>query len=170
MSSVFLSHNSKDKSWVRKLATRLTADGIVAWLDEAELNIGDSLIDKISAAIDEMKYVAAVISRNSIASAWVQKELSLAMSKEIRGRRVTVLPLLIERCSLPATLRDKLYADFTSPETYDSEYNKLLRVLRTGVSESAPTVSGVSAVATRIEAHDTPVQCGSWLHPIGDGA
>jgi hypothetical protein len=43
MSSVFLSHNSKDKAWVRDLAKRLTQDGVVVWLDEAELNIGDSL-------------------------------------------------------------------------------------------------------------------------------
>ncbi|WP_236848832.1 toll/interleukin-1 receptor domain-containing protein [Candidatus Thiodictyon syntrophicum] len=61
-------------------AKRLTADGVVVWLDEAEINIGDSLIDKISAAIDQMKFVAAVISSNSIGSAWVQKERSLAIS------------------------------------------------------------------------------------------
>jgi hypothetical protein len=129
MSSVFLSHNSRDKPWVRELAKRLTQDGVVVWLDEAELNIGDSLIDKISAAIDEMKFVAAVISRHSVQSVWVQKELSLAMSKEIKGRRVTVLPLLIERCDLPVALRDKLYADFTNPSSFDAEYRKLLRAI-----------------------------------------
>jgi len=51
MSSVFLSHNSKDKKWVRKLAERLTSDDVVVWIDEAELNIGDSLIEKISVGI-----------------------------------------------------------------------------------------------------------------------
>lgn len=129
MSSVFLSHNSKDKPWVKKLAERLTADGVVVWLDEAELNIGDSLIEKISSGIREMEYVAAVISRNSVESTWVQKEINLAMSKEIMGRKVTVLPLLIERCELPAALTDKLYADFTNPENFETEYLRLLRTL-----------------------------------------
>ena len=142
MSSIFLSHNSKDKPWVRELAKRLTDDGVTVWLDEAELNIGDSLIERISSAIEQMKFVAAVISPNSIGSAWVQKELSLAMSKEVKGRRVTVLPLLIANCELPASLRDKLYGDFTSPDNYQSEYNKLLRAIGVGPkSTSAPMES-----------------------------
>ena len=74
MSSVFLSHNSKDKPWVRGLAERLMADDVVVWLDEAEINIGDSLIDKIAEGIKEMKFVAAIISKNSVESSWVQKE------------------------------------------------------------------------------------------------
>ncbi len=129
MSSVFLSHNSKDKPWVRLLAQRLISDGVVVWLDEAELNIGDSLIEKIASGIKEMKFVAAILSKNSIESTWVQKEISLAMSKEISGRKVTVLPLLIEKCDLPASLSDKLYADFTNPDNYENEYFKLLRAL-----------------------------------------
>jgi len=129
MSSIFLSHNSKDKPWVRKLADRLTSDGVVVWIDEAELSIGDSLIEKIAEGIQEMRFVAAVISNNSIGSSWVQKELSLAMSKEIKGRQVTVLPLLIEKCTLPSSLTDKLYADFTSPDSFEQEYSKLLQAI-----------------------------------------
>ena len=129
MSSVFLSHNSKDKPWVRKLADRLTEDGVVVWIDEAELNIGDSLIEKIAAGIQNMRFVAAVISNNSVGSSWVQKELNLAMTKEIKGKVVTVLPLLIESCVLPNSLTDKLYADFTQAENYEREYSKLLRAI-----------------------------------------
>lgn len=129
MSSIFLSHNSKDKPWVRNLADRLTSDGVVVWIDEAELNIGDSLIEKIAEGIHEMRFVAAVISNNSISSTWVQKELNLAMSKEIKGRQVTVLPLLIENCTLPPYLTDKLYADFTNPDNFEQEYSKLLRAI-----------------------------------------
>ena len=129
MSSVFLSHNSKDKPWVRRLAERLSEDGVLVWLDEAEINIGDSLIEKIAAGIQDMKFVAAVISNNSINSSWVQKEINLAMTKEVAGRQVTVLPLLIEKCTLPASLTDKLYADFTNSNNYEAEYSKLLCAL-----------------------------------------
>ena len=129
MSSVFLSHNSKDKPFVRKLAARLGDEGIVVWLDEAVLNIGDSLIDKISEAIQDMDFVAAVISQNSIASSWVQKELSLAMSKEIDGRGVVVLPIVIDDCELPESLRDKLYADFRDPASFDRSLEKLLKAM-----------------------------------------
>jgi hypothetical protein len=43
MSSIFLSHNNKDKIFTRKLARDLKYAGIKVWLDEAELKIGDSL-------------------------------------------------------------------------------------------------------------------------------
>ena len=138
MSSVFLSHNSKDKPWVRTLAERLIADEVIVWLDEAEINIGDSLIEKISAGIQDMKFVAAIISKNSVESSWVQKEISLAMSKEIAGREVTVLPLVIDNCELPISLSDKLYADFTNPNDFETSYSKLLRAL--GVKEAPKAI------------------------------
>lgn len=143
MSSVFLSHNSNDKPWVRNLADRLTSDGVVVWIDEAELNIGDSLIEKIAEGIHEMRFVAAVISSNSINSSWVQKELTLAMSKEIKGRQVTVLPLLIENCTLPPFLTDKLYADFTNPDNFEQEYSKLLRAIGVHVARQNTHVKEV---------------------------
>ncbi len=108
MPSIFLSHNSSDKPFVRQLAERLTAAGAVVWLDEAELQIGDSLIERISDAVETIDFVAAILSPRSVTSRWVKKELSLAMNKEISGRRVTVLPILIEPCDLPDSLRDKL--------------------------------------------------------------
>lgn len=76
MPSVFLSHSHGDKAFVRGLADRLTQAGAVVWLDEAALNIGDSLIERISEAIQEMEYVAAILSPRSVKSNWVQKELS----------------------------------------------------------------------------------------------
>lgn len=148
MSSIFLSHNSKDKPWVRKLADRLTSDGVVVWIDEAELNIGDSLIEKIAEGIQEMRFVAAVISNNSISSTWVQKELNLAMSKEIKGRQVTVLPLLIENCTLPPSLTDKLYADFTNPDNYEQEYSKLLHAIGVHAASQKTQLKEVKAAET----------------------
>lgn len=138
MSSVFLSHNSKDKPWVRNLAERLIADEVIVWLDEAEINIGDSLIEKISTGIQDMRFVAAIISKNSVESSWVQKEISIAMSKEIAGREVTVLPLVIDNCELPVSLSDKLYADFTDPDSFEISYSQLLRAL--GVKETPKAI------------------------------
>lgn len=159
MSSVFLSHNSKDKPWVRVLAQRLMSDSVVVWLDEAEINIGDSLIDKISEGIKEMRFVAAIISKNSVESSWVQKEISIAMSKEIAGRKVTVLPLVIDNCELPSSLSDKLYADFTKPEKFEESYDKLLRAI--GVKKTVSSIQEqkkdvLSTVSATKASHSIP--------------
>ena len=104
--------------------------------DEAEINVGDSLITKISKAIQEMDFVAAVISKNSIGSEWVNKELSLAMNKEINGRKVVILPILIDDCPVPSFIADKAYADFRLPQNYDDAYFHLFKAINKHKAES----------------------------------
>jgi hypothetical protein len=127
--SIFLSHSSTDKPFVRRLAERLTESGVRVWLDEAQLQVGDSLIDKISEAIRGVDFVVAVISKHSLKSPWAKKELSLAITKEIKGQKVVVLPALIDDCEVPASLEDKVYADFRDPQQFDQAANKLLRAM-----------------------------------------
>ncbi len=145
MPSIFLSHSRKDKSFARKLADKLSLRGVNVWLDEAELKVGDSLIQKISEAIEKTDYVVAVLSHNSVSSPWVKKELAIAMTQEINGRKVKVLPLLLENCRIPAFLKDKLYADFSNPKNSDVAFSKLLDAI--GVSK--PTVTYVRQAAVR---------------------
>lgn len=133
MPSVFLSHSSKDKFFVRELAEKLRSYDIQVWLDEAELNIGDSLTEKIGAAIEEADYLCVVLSQNSINSQWVQRELQVAMQKELEEKRVVVLPLLLEKVDIPPFLRDKKYADFTDYNEYEESIALILRSL--GVPE-----------------------------------
>lgn len=128
---IFLSHTAADKPFVRKLRDDLLAHGVPrVWVDEAEIEIGDSLIAKIEEGIKETRYIGVVLSPQSIEAPWVKKELDVAMNRKIRGGEVVVLPLLYEKCSLPDFLQGKLYADFTDPDTYGDVLDKLLRKLR----------------------------------------
>lgn len=127
MTSVFLSHNSQDKPFVRRLANDLDAHGVKCWIDEAEIKVGDSLIEKIRQGLDSMSYVAVVLSPNSVNSAWVQKEVDVAMNQEILGRQVKVLPLLYRKCDLPGFLLGKKYADFTKDERYEVALEDFVR-------------------------------------------
>lgn len=84
--SVFLSHNHKDKDFVRRLASDIESHGIRVWLDEAEMNIGDSLIQKIREGIDNVDYFAVILSNNSVKAPWVENELDVAMNYQIAGK------------------------------------------------------------------------------------
>ncbi len=111
--SIFLCHSSSDKPFVRSLASHLREYDIDVWIDEAEIRVGDSLIEKISSGISRCEYLAAVLSRKSVRSEWVRRELNIALTQEIRGRRVKVLPLVLEKCRMPAFLLDKKYINFS---------------------------------------------------------
>lgn len=128
---IFLSHTGLDKPFVRRLREDLLAHGVPrVWVDEAEIEIGDSLIAKIEEGMKVCRFIGVVLSTKSIEAPWVKKELDIAMNREIAGEEVVVLPLLYEKCELPAFLSGKLYADFTDPATYEDVLSKLLRRLR----------------------------------------
>ncbi|WP_287919302.1 toll/interleukin-1 receptor domain-containing protein [Comamonas sp.] len=128
---IFLSHTSADKPFVRQLRKDLLERGVPrVWLDEAEIEVGDSLIAKIEEGLKETRYIGVVLSATSINAPWVKKELDIAMNREIASGEVVVLPLLYEKCNIPVFLDGKLYADFTKSDDYVDALAKLLRRLR----------------------------------------
>jgi TIR domain len=124
--SVFLSHTAADKPFVRKLARDLDNHGVKYWLDEAEIKVGESLIEKIGQGLDEVDYVAVILSPHSVASPWVQREVDVAMNQEIHGRKVKVLPIMYRHCQLPGFLLGKFYADFTEESKYTDAFKRLV--------------------------------------------
>lgn len=106
--SIFVSYAHEDAGLASSFASALEAKGARVWLDQGELLIGDSLIERISEAIAEFDFVAALVSATSVNSNWCRKEIALAMSKQLRrgGRRVTVLPLRVGDVLMPPSLTD----------------------------------------------------------------
>lgn len=111
---VFISHSHKDKPFVRSLARKLTSHGVVVWLDEVELKVGESLAERISLVINKTPLLLAILSRKSVRSNWVKEELRQAMSRQIKNRRIKVLPIMKELCSVPEFLEGRVYADFST--------------------------------------------------------
>src|SRR5207248_344407 len=108
----FLSHSSKDKPFIRQLASDLAKADIDTWLDEQRILVGDSITEKIGQGLAQSDYFVIALSENSVGSAWVQKELSGALLREVERRKVVVLPIKLSDCDVPEMLKDKKYADF----------------------------------------------------------
>lgn len=124
--SIFLSHSSEDKAFVASLAADMRDANVRVWQDEAEIKVGDSLIDKIERGISESDYLGVVLSVSSVASEWVQREVRTALTQEIAGRSVRVLPLVIDDVEIPPFLLDKLYLDFREEGLYQAQLQRLL--------------------------------------------
>jgi TIR domain len=106
--SIFVSYAHEDASLAQTLATALESQGARVWIDQGELLVGDSLIERISEAIAEFDFVAALVSHASVGSNWCRKEIALAMSKQLKreARRVTVLPIRVGDVAMPPSLMD----------------------------------------------------------------
>jgi hypothetical protein len=113
---IFLCHASKDKPDVRRLALELQDLGIRAWYDAWELGPGDSLIKKIGSAITETSDFGIVVSRHSVASQWCTRELDEALSIEIASDVRKVIPIRLEKVTMPPFLKGKLYVDLSKPD------------------------------------------------------
>ncbi len=125
--SVFISYNHKDSEFVDKLAIELVRHNVKVWKDKWKISVGDSFITKIQDGIEGASYMCIVLSKNSIQSDWVKKELNAALIREVDDKKITILPILIDDCKIPLFLREKLYADFR--EDFDTGLKKILAVI-----------------------------------------
>lgn len=122
---VFVCHSHEDKPFARRLAIAIAGSGFKVWLDEAEIRVGESLIGKIEAGITGASHLVAVISRASVASRWCQEELRMALSRQIQGQPISVLPVVVDDCEVPGFLQEKKYADFRQPRNFDQALSEL---------------------------------------------
>ncbi|HTF19706.1 MAG TPA: toll/interleukin-1 receptor domain-containing protein [Chryseolinea sp.] len=131
--SVFISYSSKDKDFVDKLGIRLVTDRIKVWVDRWEINVGDSLINKIQDALGESSFLLVVLSNSFVQSEWCKKELNSGLIREIESKRVIILPVVIDDCQIPVFLKEKKYADFR--KNFESGYKELIVPLASLFSE-----------------------------------
>jgi hypothetical protein len=94
------------------------------WVDTWELNVGDSILNKVQDAIQESSALLVILSKTSVESEWCKKELSAGLMRELDEKRVVVLPVLVEDCKIPLFLREKMYADLRTD--FDRGLHKVL--------------------------------------------
>jgi hypothetical protein len=109
---IFISYSHQDKNFVDQLAAQLVRNRVYVWLDRWELHVGDSITSRIEQAITTASALLVILSKASVESAWIKREINSGLVRELEERRVVVLPVLVEDCAIPLFLRDKLYADF----------------------------------------------------------
>jgi hypothetical protein len=124
---VFISHANADKDrFVLDFATRLRSNGVDAWVDQWEMNPGDSLVDKIfEEGLKNCRAMIVVLSQYSIESKWVREELNAAVVRKIENA-TRLIPVRLDRCEVPECLKHCIWQDIVDPATYDSEFKRIL--------------------------------------------
>jgi len=111
MVSVFLSHSSKDKPFVRELADFLEKDGeIKVWLDERQIAPGQNIVACIAEGLDA-DFILLILSPDSVESNWVKEEWTDAFWEQTNSRKTKLVGVLYRDCRIPRLLRNKKYFD-----------------------------------------------------------
>lgn len=130
---VFLSHSSRDKPFVRFIGGELRECGYDPWLDERELTAGQCLSTTLKDAVQHSQQMLVFLSRQSVNSEWVKKEMEYAMTRSTDNRNGPFVPCLIGSIGddeLPDFVRNTVYVDLRRPERYSHSMELLLSALR----------------------------------------
>ena len=91
---VFICHAREDKDAVaRPLGEALTRLGLTVWLDEDELQIGDSLLRKIDEGLARSTFGAVILSPSFFVTSWARRELDGLATREVADGTVVILPI-----------------------------------------------------------------------------
>ena len=101
---VFLSHNSKDKPEVRRIAEALRdRRGLKVWLDEWELPPGVPWQDELESIIRTVRSAAVLVGKDGLGP-WEEPETRACLSEMVR-RKLRVIPVLLPDAPVKPDLR-----------------------------------------------------------------
>lgn len=122
-------HAHSDKESVHKLYQRLVGDGLNVWLDIERLKPGQDWQNEIRNAIFKCDLVLVCLSRGfDKQQGYRHEELKLALEKAnfLPDDEIFIIPVRLEKCEMPESLRHLHRVDLFKP----SGYKKLVSALR----------------------------------------
>jgi hypothetical protein len=114
MVQIFLSYARKDKTKVENLYQKLSDEGFKPWMDKKDIIPGEHWEPSIRQAIQNSHFVLACLSTNSIDKrGMLQKEIKMAldMMQEMLESDIYLIPVRLEKCEVPQSLRLIQYVD-----------------------------------------------------------
>ena len=145
--SCFISYSSKDQPFAERLYADLQGKGVRCWYAPEDLKIGEKIRVGIDESIRIHDKLLLVLSKNSVASDWVEKEVETAMEKERQQKRVVLFPIRLDDAVMkietgwPADIRrSRNIGDFKKWKAhgaYQKAFERLLRDLKAEESVGA---------------------------------
>lgn len=135
--SCFISYSSKDDDFAVKLHSALRKQGVRCWFAPEDLRIGDRIRTRIDESIGHYDKLLLVLSKNSVSSHWVEKEVETAMQNERELDKTILFPVRLDdavfaiKTGWPADVqRSRHIGDFTHWEERDHFSRAFVRLMR----------------------------------------
>jgi uncharacterized protein YjbI with pentapeptide repeats len=142
-----ISYSSADQRFAERLHEDLRSRGIRCWFAPKDMPVGDRIRARLEKSLRECDKVVLVLSRHSLASDWVQKEVDAVLQRErAEGSRSLLLPVVLDDGFAKAEgqwaaemRRSRPIADFSNWNQQDAYQAALGKVLREMTQEAAAT-------------------------------
>lgn len=120
---IFISHSSQDQWIARRISQDLEGVGAETFLDEKDLETGDSIDEAIQAHLKECEELVMILSPAALSSHWVLLEIG---SAKALGLRLVPILLHVGPNDLPPPLGKGLARNINDIDKYYSEVRKRL--------------------------------------------
>lgn len=138
--SCFISYSSKDQKFAERLHADLQSKAVRCWFAPKDLKIGEKLRVGIDESIRVHDKLLLILSKNSIESEWVEKEVETAMERERQQKRTILFPIRLDDTVLSVesgwaadVRRSRNVGDFRrwkSHDAYSRVFERLLQDLQ----------------------------------------
>ncbi len=138
--SCFISYSSKDDAFARRLYADLQNNNVRCWFAPEDLKWGDKIRTGIDEAIRLHDKLLLILSKSSVASGWVEREVKTALAKERREKKVVLFPVRVDKAIFESPFdwateirHERNIGDFThwkNHDDYEKAFNRLLRDLK----------------------------------------
>jgi len=135
--SCFISYSSKDDGFAKRLHADLQNNGIRCWFAPEDMKIGDKIRPSIEGAIKYYDKLLLILSKNSIDSTWVEKEVETAFEKETKNKHTALFPIRMDDTVMKSETawaadirRTRNIGDFKNWKDHDSYQKSFERLLR----------------------------------------
>lgn len=99
-SKCFISYSSEDLAFVKRLHRDLQSKGVQCWFAPASLRTGDKFKMEIDESIRHCDKLLVILSTHSVISGWVEHEVGIARHRESNGKRLIIMPILLEATAM----------------------------------------------------------------------
>jgi len=138
--NIFMSYSRRETGFVDDLTHRLEKAGFNVWLDYRRLIPGTPWAGQIQKGLQEAEVVLLVVSKDSIASQYVELEWRHVLNE--KNKRIILV--IFEAVKLPDELKKYEWVDFRG--SYEAGIKELISQLNQPIQETqAPPESGFKA-------------------------
>ncbi len=126
---VFISHSEEDSPWVRNwLIPHLQDKGLLVYTSQ-DYEVGMSVLASIERAVERCRRTLLVLTPHWLKSKWAEFENVIFQTTDPSGLHGRILPLMLEKCTLPKRLSMLVFADFTRAENQEHELERIKKAL-----------------------------------------
>jgi uncharacterized protein YjbI with pentapeptide repeats len=135
--SCFISYSSNDDVFARRLYADLQSNHVRCWFAPEDLKWGERIRVGIDDAIRAHDKLLLILSKSSVASGWVEREVRAAMDREQKENRTVLFPVRVDRAVFESPFdwateirRERNIGDFTCWKDHDEYQKAFARLLR----------------------------------------